>query len=57
MPAEDRFGKRYESGDTPWDIGKADINLIETVTTRAIEPCRALDEVFLFKSKSASSFR
>jgi 2-polyprenyl-3-methyl-5-hydroxy-6-metoxy-1,4-benzoquinol methylase len=43
MPAEDRFGKRYESGDTPWDIGKPDINLMETVTTRVIEPCKALD--------------
>jgi SAM-dependent methyltransferase len=43
MTTGDRFKKKYESGDTPWDIGKPDINLIETVTTRAIEPCRALD--------------
>ncbi|MGO9580305.1 MAG: class I SAM-dependent methyltransferase [Desulfobaccales bacterium] len=43
MTAEDRFEKRYESGDTPWDIGKPDFNLIQTVTTMAIEPCTALD--------------
>lgn len=43
MPPEERFKKRYESGDTPWDIGKPDINLIQTVTTMAIGPCKALD--------------
>jgi methyl halide transferase len=43
MTNEDRFRKRYESGDTPWDIGKPDVNLIQTVTVRPIEPCKALD--------------
>jgi methyl halide transferase len=43
MTAEEHFKKRYESGDTPWDIGKPDFNLIQTVTTAAIEPCKALD--------------
>lgn len=43
MTAEEHFKKRYESGDTPWDIGKPDFNLIQTVTTMAIEPCKALD--------------
>ena len=43
MTAEERFEKRYESGDTPWDIDKPDFNLIQTVTTMAIEPCTALD--------------
>ncbi len=43
MATEEHFKKRYESGDTPWDIGKADFNLIQTVTTAAIEPCKALD--------------
>jgi SAM-dependent methyltransferase len=43
MAKEERFKKRYESGDTPWDIGKPDFNLIQTVTTMAIEPCKALD--------------
>ena len=43
MMAEERFKKRYESGDTPWDIGKPDFNLIQTVPTMAIEPYKALD--------------
>ena len=43
MTAEERFKKRYESGDTPWDIGKPDFNLIQTLTTMDIEPCKALD--------------
>jgi SAM-dependent methyltransferase len=43
MTTEDRFKQRYESGFTPWDIGKPDFNLIETVTTIPIEPCKALD--------------
>jgi SAM-dependent methyltransferase len=43
MGTEERFKKRYESGDTPWDIGKPDFNLIQTVTTMTIEPCKALD--------------
>jgi SAM-dependent methyltransferase len=43
MAAAEHFKKRYESGDTPWDIGKPDFNLIQTVTTVAIEPCKALD--------------
>jgi methyl halide transferase len=43
MGTEERFKKRYESGDTPWDIGKPDFNLIQTVTMMTIEPCKALD--------------
>ena len=43
MTNADRFQKRYESGDTPWDIGKPDVNLIQTVTAAPIEPCKALD--------------
>jgi hypothetical protein len=31
MTIERRFRKRYESGDTPWDAGQPDFNLIETV--------------------------
>jgi SAM-dependent methyltransferase len=40
---EKRYKERYEACDTPWDIGKPDFNLIQTVTTRPIEPCKALD--------------
>ena len=43
MAAEKGFKKRYETGDTPWDIGKPDFNLIHTVTATPIEPCKALD--------------
>jgi SAM-dependent methyltransferase len=43
MTTEERFQKRYEPGDTPWDIGKPDINLIKTVTATPIELCKALD--------------
>jgi SAM-dependent methyltransferase len=43
MTAEKRFQERYETGDTPWDIGKPDFNLIQTVTATPIKPCKALD--------------
>jgi len=43
MTTAERFQKRYAAGDTPWDIGKPDFNLIETVTTMALGPCKALD--------------
>ena len=43
MTPEDRFKSRYAAGETPWDIGKPDFNLIQTVTTTPISPCKALD--------------
>ncbi len=43
MTAGKGFKKRYETGDTPWDIGKPDFNLIHTVTSTPIAPCKALD--------------
>ena len=43
MSTEDRFKKRYKTGDTPWDIGKPDLNLTETVTRTPIDKCKALD--------------
>jgi SAM-dependent methyltransferase len=43
MPTEDRFKGRYEAHDTPWDIGQPDFNLIQTVTTTPINPCKAVD--------------
>ena len=43
MSVEDRFKKRYKTGDTPWDIGKPDFNLIETVTKTPIKNYKALD--------------
>ncbi|SFG69927.1 Thiopurine S-methyltransferase (TPMT) [Desulfotomaculum arcticum] len=43
MMIEERYKKRYKAGDTPWDIGKPDFNLIQTATTMDIKPCKALD--------------
>ncbi|MGA9755787.1 MAG: methyltransferase domain-containing protein [Desulfobaccales bacterium] len=43
MTAAENFQKRYESGDTPWDIGRPDFNLIQTVSAMALAPCKALD--------------
>jgi 2-polyprenyl-3-methyl-5-hydroxy-6-metoxy-1,4-benzoquinol methylase len=40
---EERYKRRYKAGDIPWDIGKPDFNLIQTVTKMAIKPCKALD--------------
>ena len=43
MTIEKRFREIYKSGDTPWDAGKPDFNLIETVTENNISICKALD--------------
>jgi methyl halide transferase len=43
MTMEDRFRERYKSGDTPWDIGKPDFNLLEVITGKPIPSCKALD--------------
>lgn len=40
---EERYNKRYKAGDTPWDIGKPDFNLIQTIDKMIIKPCKALD--------------
>jgi methyl halide transferase len=43
MSVEELYKGRYQSGDTPWDIGKPDFNLIEIVNQAPIEPCKTLD--------------
>lgn len=43
MPLEDNYQQRYKAGDTPWDVGRPDFNLMHIVTTRPIPPCKALD--------------
>jgi len=43
MPVEDHFKAMYAAGETPWDIGKADFNLVQTLTTTPIKSCKALD--------------
>lgn len=40
---ENRFEERYKTGDTPWDYGEADVNLIDIVVQRSISKCKALD--------------
>jgi len=40
---ENRFEDRYQSGDTPWDHGMVDYNLIEAVSRHNIAACRTLD--------------
>jgi SAM-dependent methyltransferase len=43
MSVEDHFRQAYKEGSTPWDIGKPDFNLVQTVTTLPIPPCEALE--------------
>jgi SAM-dependent methyltransferase len=43
MSVEDHFREAYRAGSTPWDIGKPDFNLIQTVTATPIAPCKALE--------------
>ena len=43
MSVKAHYRKRYKSGDTPWDIGHPDFNLIEVVTKRPILRCKVLD--------------
>lgn len=43
MTIEDRYRERYKSGDTPWDIGQPDFNLMEIVTQKPIPRCKVLD--------------
>lgn len=38
-----QFEERYQSGDTPWDHGMVDSNLIDVVSGNEIHRCRALD--------------
>lgn len=43
MTVSDQFRERYRSGNTPWDVGRPDFNLIEVVTGEPIQPCKALE--------------
>ena len=43
MTVEDRYRERYRAGDTPWDVGRPDFNLIEVVTQKPVSICKALD--------------
>lgn len=39
----DQFDVYYKEKKAPWDLGRPDFNLINTVTDRPIESCKALD--------------
>jgi len=43
MTVEEQYKERYKSGDTPWDVGQPDFNLIEVVTKKPILSCKVLD--------------
>lgn len=43
MTVEKLYRERYKSGDTPWNAGQPDFNLIEVVTKNPILSCRVLD--------------
>ena len=43
MTIEERYRERYQSGDTPWDVGLPDFNLIEVVTQKPVPSCKVLD--------------
>ena len=43
MSDQERWEERYRTGNTPWDIGRPDVNLIDMVTKRPIPVCKALE--------------
>ena len=40
---KENYREKYKAGDTPWDVGRPDANLVQTVTAMPIIPCQALD--------------
>ena len=43
MAVESRFKERCKVGDTPWDIGKPNPNLIQAISSIPIKPCKAIE--------------
>ena len=43
MRDAEHFKEMYRAGEVPWDLGKPDANLIHTVTTTPIRPCKTLE--------------
>ncbi len=43
MSVEDRYRERYRSGNTPWDVGKPDFNLLDIVAAHPVPGGKALD--------------
>jgi len=42
-PKSERFIERYNSGETPWELGRPDFNLVNLIMSRPIGPCTLLD--------------
>jgi len=43
MSVKEQYQEKYKAGNSPWDLGQPDFNLIEVVTQRPIAGCKALD--------------
>ncbi len=43
MNKKSKFNQRYEKGDTPWELGWPDKNLINVIKEQQIQPGKALD--------------
>jgi len=43
MSSIERFKERYRNGETPWDLGRPDFNLVELLTRRPLQPCKTLE--------------
>jgi len=43
MRDAEHFKQMYRAGEAPWDLGKPDANLIQTITTTPIQPCQTLE--------------
>ena len=43
MTIEKGYQQRYKAGNTPWDTGKPDFNLVDIVTATPISGCKAID--------------
>ena len=43
MTMKNCFEERYKTGDTPWDHGTPDVNLMDMVIQRLIPKCKVLD--------------
>jgi SAM-dependent methyltransferase len=43
MTVEEQYRDRYRSGNTPWDVGRPDFNLIDVIIERPVLRCKALD--------------
>jgi SAM-dependent methyltransferase len=43
MSEKAMFDERYKTGDTPWELDRADSNLMEIIKTKHILPCTTLE--------------